>query len=58
MPLKRRSNVRIWLLADLPLPEIEVRFAPRTGHSCACNCTANAFVVTLPGGVGKLNGRC
>ncbi len=35
MPLRRRSNVRVWLKADLPRPEIEVRFAPNTGHSIA-----------------------
>ena len=27
------ADVRFWLKADLRLPEIEVRFAPRNGHS-------------------------
>ena len=27
------SNVGFWLQADVKPPEIEVRFAPNTGHS-------------------------
>ncbi len=33
MSLKRRSNVRIWLQADLQSPEIDFRFTPESGHS-------------------------
>ncbi len=33
MPLKRRSNVRFWLKADLQSPEIDFRFTTRSGHS-------------------------
>ncbi len=30
MPLRRRSNVRVWLKADLQPPEIDFRFAPES----------------------------
>ena len=33
MPLRRLSNVRVWLQADLQSPEIEVCSSPNSGLS-------------------------